>query len=134
MIFIKSVAVIDALTLSGMTRIPDVGVKMNYPRNFVELPVVPLVECVTERKRVDGHIACVTTVSMILSEPYALPDTPLAFLLTSVTGKRFLLGDFDPPRATVSSTVTRPSSPSASAAQVVEVSLTDIWGLTPILD
>lgn len=134
LLFVNSIAAIDAAKLRNITFVLPEGVLFRYERNFEELPLVGLAECQCVSKVENKSRLFTTTLSAALCSDFESGDRPLAFLITTVSGTRFLVGCAEPPHPVVSTSVAMPGRESEQAGYSMTVELKDSLGLLRVLD
>ncbi len=134
LLYVRSVAFIEAARLHNIAfALPD-GVLLRYRRHFEELPIIGLAECRCASKTEDKSRIFTTSLSATLTAPFVPGNRPLAFLLTTVAGERFLMGWAEPPYPAVGTETAMPGRVADAAGYSLTAELTDTLGLMRVLD
>lgn len=135
LLLIREIAVIPARELRHITIAHGLGVYLRYWRNFRPLPVSDLAKLNVVSHDENGAKIHSSTLEAFLScSGFDDCESPLAFLLTTVTGERFLLGGYDGPHPAIATTSIFPDRPSEPSGVRITVELSDTIGLLPVLD
>ena len=131
---IKSISFIESRMLSHITIIPGVGVTLNYWRDWQELPVVGLSECVVTSSVENKSRLFKTKLTAFLCRHFEVNGRHLSFIITTVDGERFLIGTNEPPYPVVNTEDIMPSRETVRSGCSLTVEYTDTVGLLPIFD
>ena len=131
---INSVQVIEADRLRHITVIPGKGVMLNFWRNFTMLPLVGLASMEVVSKVENKSRLFTTSVKGLLSEHFEVANRRLAFLVTTVSDGRYLVGTNEAPFPIVNTSDVFPDRESEPSGCELTVEYTDSIGLLPVLD
>lgn len=131
---IKSIKIIETRLLRNLTIIPGMGVMLNFWRNFADLPLVNLASMEVASKVENKSRLFTTTIKALLSEHFDVANRRLAFLVTTVSGDRFLVGNNESPFPITNTSDIFPDKPSDQSGCTLTVEYTDTIGLLPVLD
>lgn len=131
---ITSIQIIETRLLQNLTIIPGTGVMLNYWRYFTELPLVNLASMEVASKVENKSRLFTTTIKALLSEHFDVANRKLAFLVTTVSGDRFLVGNLESPFPVVNTSDAFPDKPTDQSGCTLTVEYTDTLGLLPVLD
>lgn len=134
LLYARSLAVIEAPRLRNVIIIPGEGVLLRHDLPFKELPLVGLAECRCDSKVADKSRLYESSVSAALSEPFKPGTEPLAFLITAVSGDRFLVGQAEPPYPLTATSTSMPGRVADAAGYSLSVELKDTRGFSRVLD
>lgn len=134
LLYARSIAVIDAARLRNILFIPGEGVLLRHNLPFKELPLVGLAECRCDSKVADKSRLYESSFSAALSEPFKPGTEPLAFLITTVSGDRFLVGQAEPPYPLTATSTSMPGRVADAAGYTLSVELKDTRGISRVLD
>ena len=134
LLYARSLAVIEAARLRNVLFIPGEGVLLRHDLPFKELPLVGLADCRCASKVSDKSRVYETSVTAALSEPFDAGTRPLAFLVTTVSGERFLVGQAEPPYPLTAATTSMPGRVADAAGHTLSVELKDTRGFSRVLD
>lgn len=131
---IKSIEYIETRLLTNIILIHGSGVMLNYWRNFQQLPLVGLGKLECNSKVENKSKLFTSTLSANLTENFDAQDRTLAFMVTCVDGRRFLIGTNERPYPIVNTSATMPDRPTDSSLFGITVEYVDTIGLLPVLD
>lgn len=131
---ITSIQILETRLLQNLTIIPGTGVMLNYWRYFTELPLVNLASMEVASKVENKSRLFTTTIKALLSEHFDVANRKLAFLVTTVSGDRFLVGNLESPFPVVNTSDVFPDKPADQSGCTLTVEYTDTLGLLPVLD
>lgn len=131
---ITSIQIIETRLLQNLTIIPGTGVMLIYWRYFTELPLVNLASMEVASKVENKSRLFTTTIKALLSEHFDVANRKLAFLVTTVSGDRFLVGNLESPFPVVNTSDAFPDKPADQSGCTLTVEYTDTLGLLPVLD
>lgn len=131
---INSIQIIETRFLRHITIIPDMGVMLNFWRNFIELPLVNLASMEVASQVENKSRLFTTTIKGLLSEHFNVGARKLAFLVTTVMGDRFLVGTNESPFPITHTSDIFPDKSSDPSGCTLTVEYTDTIGLLPVLD
>ncbi len=130
---IQKVEYIEPRFLKGITLVPGKGVLLNMWRFFKEIETVGLSSATVSDKIVlHNRIFTVKLVATLKNE-WRNP-MPLAFRLTTVMGKQYLLGTEDLPYPIVTTVDNFPAVVTEKSGTTFTVEYSNTFGLLPILD
>lgn len=130
---INRIEYINALDLSGLTVVPDVGAFISGPNPFIAMPLVGLADCKVTTKTLDKVKYFTATLTATLYEPFRQKNRPMAFRLTTVRGEQFLLGTDQQPFPQIDTTDLFPGKPADKSGYQLTVERSDTFGLLKIL-
>lgn len=131
---IKEISVIETRQLKNLTIIPGIGVMLNFWRDFFELPLANLASMEVVSKVENKSRLFSTTIKALLTEHFDTANRKLAFLVTTVEDKSYLVGTNEAPFPVVNTTDTFPEKESDPSGCTLTVEYTDTLGLLPVLD
>lgn len=131
---IKKIQVIEARLLQNLTIIPGMGVLMNYWRNFTDLPLANLASMETVSKVDNKSRLFTTSIKALLTDHFDVDNRRLAFLVTTVSGDRFLVGTNESPFTISNTSDVFPDKDTEASGCTLSVEYTDTLGLLPVLD
>lgn len=131
---IKEISVIETRQLKNLTIIPGIGVMLNFWRDFSELPLANLASMEIVSKVENKSRLFSTTIKALLTEHFDTANRKLAFLVTTVEDKSYLVGTDESPFPVVNTTDTFPEKESDPSGCTLSVEYTDTLGLLPVLD
>lgn len=131
---IRTIEYIETRLLANITIIHGVGVRLNYWRNFQRLHIVGLgkLECVSKVENKSKLFT--TTLSADLPENFDQRAMTLAFLVTCVDGRRFLIGTDERPFPIINTSASMPDRPADASRFGITVEYIDTLGLLPVID
>ena len=125
----------EAYHLASAIVLPETAsVLLREPMPWKRLPMVGLATLETSeevKKGVRTHSAKLTAT--LSGGRIALPSRPLAYRLTCVNGRQFLLGTADPPFPLTAQEVKMPGNAAETSAVALVVSLNSPFGFLNIL-
>lgn len=130
---IKRIEYVNALDLSGLTVVPDVGVFISGVNPFVDMPLVGHAQCQVTTKTLDKVKWFTVTLSATLSAEFRQKNRPMAFRLTTIRGEQFLLGTDQQPFPRIDTTDYFPEKPTDKSGYRLTVERSDTFGLLKIL-
>lgn len=131
---INKIQYIDTRQLQHTTVIPGLGIKLNYWRNFIELPLANLASMEIVSKVENKTRLFTTTLKALLTRHFDIANRRLAYMVTTVEGKRFLVGTGEAPYPISNTTDTFPDKTTDQSGMTLTVEYTDTFGLLPVLD
>lgn len=131
---IVRVSYIDARVLQDVTVIPGMGAILGDDFNFIRLSVVGLAGCEISSRTEDRVPTFTSVLNCLLSEDFDPANRPLAFLLVTLQGERFLLGTAEPPYPIVSSVTVLPAKTSEPSGYRLTAQWSSTLGLLKLLD
>lgn len=131
---IKSIQFIETRQLNHTTIIPGIGIMLNFWRNFAELPLVDLASMEVTSKVENKSRLFTTSIKALLHEHFDVANRKLAFLVSTVSGDRFLVGTNEAPFPVVNSSDSFPDKPTDTSGCSLTIEYTDSLGLLPVLD
>ena len=131
---INKIQFIDTRHLQNITIIPGVGIMLNYWRNFTELPLANLASMEVVSKVENNSRLFTTTIKALLTNHFDITNRRLAYMVTTVEGKRFFIGSGEAPYPVSNTTDTFPEKTTDQSGQTLSVEYTDTLGLMPVLD
>lgn len=131
---INSIQIIETRLLRNLTIIPGMGVMLNFWRNFADLPLVNLASMEVASKVENKSRLFTTTIKALLSEHFEVANRQLAFLVTTVSGDKYLIGTNESPFPIANTSDIFPDKPSDQSGCTLTVEYTDTIGLLPVLD
>lgn len=130
---IVSVEMTDARRLSSAVIIPGKGVHLPADMTAVPLPLARPAECTDETKRLDNVPWHTVTLTAALGEDFVFPSTPVAFVLTAWDGRRYFMGDTEPPFPVVDTKDVYPSRHSEASGITLTVTRSGSFGVLKVL-
>lgn len=131
---IKKIQVIESRLLQNLTIIPGTGVMMNYWRNFTDLPLANLASMETVSKVDNKSRLFTTSIKALLTYHFDVDNRRLAFMITTVSGDRFLVGTNEAPFPVTNTSDVFPGKETEASGCTLSVEYTDTLGLLPVLD
>lgn len=131
---INSIRIIETKLLQNLIIIPGTGVMLNYWRYFTQLPLVNLASMEVTSKVENKSRLFTTTIKALLSEHFDVANRKLAFMVTTVSGDRFLVGTAESPFPVANTSDVFPDKPADQSGCTLTVEYTDTIGLLPVLD
>lgn len=131
---IKSIRYIETRLLRHITIVPGLGVMLNFWRNFKEIPLTDLASMEVASKVDNKSRLFTTTIKALLPERFRVNNRKLAFLVTTVSGDRFLVGTCESPFPIVNTSDMFPDAANGQSGCTLTVEYTDTLGLLPVLD
>ncbi|WP_297071293.1 hypothetical protein [uncultured Duncaniella sp.] len=131
---IVKVSYIDARILQDITVIPGMGIFLGDDFNFIPLKLVGLGGCEISSVTEDRVPVFTSVLTCLLSEDFDPANRPLAFLMTTLQGERFLLGTSEPPFPIVTSVSSLPAKMSEPSGYRLTAQWSSTLGLLRILD
>lgn len=131
---IKKIQVIEARLLQNLTIIPGTGVMMNYWRNFTDLPLANLASMETVSKIDNKSRLFTTSIKALMTKHFEVDNRRLAFMVTTVSGDRFLVGTHESPFPITNTSDVFPDKETEVSGCTLSVEYTDTLGLLPVLD
>lgn len=130
---IVKVSYIDSRILQDMTVIPGMGAIIGDGLNFVRLPIVGLGGCEITSVTDDRSKKYTSVLSCLISEDFDPANRPLAFMMVTLQGERFLLGTGEPPYPIVNTVDSLPSKMSEPSGCRLTVQWTSTLGMLRII-
>lgn len=131
---VSGISAIPAMLLDNITIIPDLGVMLNYWRNFAYLPLASLARVEVASKVEDKCNLFTVSLSARLTADFLVKDRHLAFLISCVDGSKYLLGTADAPYPVANTSVVFPDKTSDVSGWQLTVEYTSAMGLLRVLD
>lgn len=114
--FINQVELIEAADLSSSIFVPGVGVYLDKLLNFQKLVTIGLSSLENSDKIENKNRICSQKLTAYLPEAFGVANRKLCFLLTAVSGEKYLIGTDSRPYPVVTFTDSRPESVSSQCA------------------
>ena len=131
---IVRVSYIDARVLQDITVIPGMGAILGDDFNFISLPMVGLGGCEVSSATEDRVPVFTSVLTCLLTEDFDPANRPLAFLMTTLQGEKFLLGCQEPPFPIVTSVSSLPAKMADPSGYRLTATWKSTFGLLRILD
>ncbi|MCM1356520.1 MAG: hypothetical protein NC212_08970 [Staphylococcus sp.] len=131
---ITKVSYIDARTLQDITVIPGMGVILGDDFNFIALRLVGLGGCEVSSATDDRVPVFTSVLSCLLSEDFDPANRPLAFMMTTLQGERFLLGTAESPFPIITSVSSLPDKMSEPSGYRLTATWSTTLGLLRVID
>lgn len=110
------------------------GIMLNFWRNFADLHLVNLASMEVASKVENKSRLFTTSVKALLYDHFDMANRKLAFLVTTVSNDRFLIGTAEAPFPVVNTSDAFPDKPADPAGCTLSIEYTDTLGLLPVLD
>lgn len=131
---LKSIQYIETRLLRDITIIPGVGVMLDLVHEFTDLPLANLASMEVASKVEQKSRLYTTTIKAVLTEHFDIANRKFVFVVTTVTGDRYLVGTDESPYPVVNTTDVFPDKPSDASGCTLTVEYTDTIGLLPVLN
>lgn len=131
---ISRVEYIEPRYLKDVIITPTNGALLQYWRNFVELPIVELAQVtVTDQMEHNSRLTTVTLTALTCQRFVPGPE-PLAWRVTTVTGKQYLIGTNEAPFPITTITENFPDKVTDQSGTTVKVEWKTSLSLLEIID
>ena len=131
---IRRVEAIESFHLRHSDYVASQGVFLNVLQLFKEIPIIGLASATVKDKIENNQRIFTTELSFRTCTPLLPEPQKLCFLLTTVSGDRYLLGSHQRPYPLVTNSQNFPGSASAASGNVVKVDYTGPFPLLKVLD
>ncbi len=131
---IRYIQTIDASKLANCHTVPGVGIFLRMWRNFSTLPLTDLAEYSVESSLESNGRTYKHAVSAHLDDYVNLDYGHWCYLLTTVDGHRYLVGNNEHPYPVSNTTMSMPAGKTEKSGCTLSVTYTDTLGLMPVLD
>ena len=131
---IYKVEFIESRFLKDITVVPGKGVFLNMWRNFQLMDTVGLSSATSTSKIVKKNTIYNIKMTAFLKEQFLLTNKHLCYRLTTVMGKKYLLGTERAPYPITTTSDNFPSVVTEKSGTTLTVEYSNTLGLLPILD